>query len=113
MDQKRFSKYKLNKGLSAELKASEIYHQRAIPLLVDPYLLKSFNLGQIDIAYITKSRINIIEVKNQYDPHKSQYMRINKTKKWLGDLFKRPAVLDVHLSLNKNNARQEEKRFLP
>jgi len=115
MGRKRLSGYSL--GLYRELKASANYHQHNIALLIDPTLLRSFGLGQIDLAVFLRNKILILEVKGQSYPHQSQYIRIRKTARWLGDLFKYHVQIQVYLSQgesdDKNNTRQEELRFLP
>lgn len=56
-------------GLNNELSQSKTYHQEGIPLLVSPLLLRKRELGQIDLARVTKDRtgnwlIEIGEVKS-------------------------------------------------
>ena len=109
-----------NIGLKRELEASVRLYQNSQPLLIDPTLLRSFGLGQIDLAFFQKNKIVIVEVKGKAYPSKKQYMRIYKAAHWLGDLFKCSAQIETSMAsqpisrvnTGKNNTRQEEQRFL-
>lgn len=56
------------KGLELEREFSREFHQEGIPLLVSPSLLRSRNLGQVDLSRLKKDRegwvIEVGEVKS-------------------------------------------------
>ena len=120
MDISKRKKLTTNIGLKRELEASACFHQNSCPLLIDPTLLRSFGLGQIDLAFFKENKLIIAEVKGKVDPSQRQYMRIYRSAHWLGDLFKCSVQVETYmaslstskLNRDKNNARQEEQRFL-
>ena len=109
-----------NIGLRREQEASVRLYQDLQPLLVDPTLLRSFGLGQVDLAFFQREKIVIVEVKGRAHPNNKQYMRIYRTAHWLGELFKCSVKVETYMlswpvpkvNTGKNNARQEEQRFL-
>jgi hypothetical protein len=55
-------------GLQQELKTSELFHQTGIPLLVSSKILRSRQMGQIDLARLIKEKdgwcVEVGEVKS-------------------------------------------------
>jgi hypothetical protein len=82
-------------GLKTEQKFSWDFHKKGIPLLVSPTLLRSRDLGQIDLARIIKDKdgwiLEIGEVKSssvgEKQMEKSQKSRLFSSQKFLGGLF--------------------------
>ncbi len=78
-------------GLKNELFYSEKIHHQNIPLLVSSRVLRSRNLGQVDIVSITSSRvIEVVEVKSSLQGSHlkySQYRRLNDTLIFLTAIF--------------------------
>ena len=53
-----------NKGFLAEKRASLLFHEKGVPLLISPQLLRALGCGQIDLAkFENKSSILVREVK--------------------------------------------------
>lgn len=86
---------KSSSGLLNELKFSEEFHSDGIPLLVSARLLRSRDLGQIDLSRIRKDRdgwlLEIGEVKSSevgaFQMERFQKMRLYASQKFLSGLF--------------------------
>ena len=97
----------MNQGLQAELQLSIDFHQKGIPLLVSSSLLRSRQLGQIDLARISVDRegwlIEIGEVKSSQvgieQMERSQKKRLFSSQRFLTGIFGHRSRL---LSLAKN-----------
>ncbi len=95
-------------GLANEKKFSSEFHEQGIPLLVSPMLLRSRDLGQIDLARIIKPRdewvVEIAEVKSslmgEAQMQKSQKRRLFSSQHFLAMLFGHRTKL---VSMVKNN----------
>lgn len=82
-------------GVKLEVDLSLKFHQVGIPLLVSPTLLRSRNLGQIDLGRITKDRkgwlVEIAEVKSSLvgvvQMQRSQQKRLFGVQQFLAGLF--------------------------
>lgn len=82
-------------GLANEKKFSREFHQEGIPLLVSPALLRSRDLGQIDLARIKKDRegwiLEIGEVKSsmvgEEQMERFQKRRLFSSQRFLAGLF--------------------------
>lgn len=86
-------------GLRNELTHSKNIHHQNVPLLVSSRVLRSRNLGQIDIASINSSReIEVVEVKSSEQGshlHRYQYRRLNDALLFLTLIFNMPGRLKV------------------
>ncbi len=88
-------------GLKEEIKSSENFHREGIPLLVSEELLRSRNLGQIDVARFQSSWagqiLEIAEVKSSQtgedQMQRRQNRRLKQSMQFLASLFGRPARL--------------------
>jgi len=88
------------RGLRNELNASETFHSVGIPLLVSSQILRTRNLGQIDLARLLKKndswRIEIGEVKSskmgEHQMQKSQKFRLYSSQNFLSSLFGLPSI---------------------
>lgn len=82
-------------GVELEKKYSKDFHAKGVPLLISPALLRERNLGQIDLARITKQKngffLEIGEVKSSligcevYEFRQRQ--RLLKAQQFLSSLF--------------------------
>jgi len=90
---------KSSSGLKKELFHSQIIHAQNIPLLISSRVLRSRNLGQVDIASInSKKEIEIFEVKSsEQGAHLStfQYRRLHGSLLFLTLIFKMSGRLRV------------------
>jgi hypothetical protein len=85
----------MNQGLQTELKLSREFHLEGVPLLISSSLLRSRNLGQIDLARITRDRmgwlIDIAEVKSSQlgieQMERSQKRRLLAAQNFLSGVF--------------------------
>lgn len=86
---------KSSSGLFNEMKFSEEFHSDGIPLLVSARLLRSRDLGQIDLSRIRKDRdgwlLEIGEVKSSevgaFQMERFQKARLYAAQKFLSGLF--------------------------
>lgn len=82
-------------GLNLEKKVSIDFHQEGIPLLVSPQLLRSRDLGQIDLSRMVKKKgewiIEVSEVKSssvgEENFFRGQKMRLTRAMQFLSSLF--------------------------
>jgi hypothetical protein len=94
---------KSSSGLKNEIHFSVSFHSQGIPLLVSPTLLRSRNLGQIDLARFMKSQkswvLELGEVKSSAlgleQMGRSQKKRLLNSLHFLGGLFGHEAKLSV------------------
>ena len=91
------------KGLEKELLCSKRFHEQGIPLLLSSQLLRSWGLGQVDLARLLRRKgewlIELNEVKDGGILSQQQRKRLKKTSIFVGLLFNCPVVL----SYNMNN----------
>ena len=90
----------MRKGDILESDYSKEMHQLGVPALISPLLLRSLNLGQIDVAYIQKASdkkwlLKIIESKSSLSPPKGQMFRLRKTQDYLSRVLEMEALLEV------------------
>jgi hypothetical protein len=67
----------------------KLHHDFTIPILVSPKLLRSLNLGQIDVALIKDQKLQIVEIKNRGDLSPQQKRRLWRSCIWLAQLLNR------------------------
>lgn len=82
------------KGESLEKEYSLSFHQKGIPLLISPLVLRSRGGGQVDLGRIEKRKgewwIQLIEMKSgPFIAHRQRY-RLKKSAIFLGHLFGYP-----------------------
>ena len=90
----------MHKGDLLESDYSEYFHQKGVPALISSMLLRSQNLGQIDIAYLKKNLqkkwiLTIIETKFSQYPSRQQMMRLRRTQDYLSRILDVESKLEV------------------
>lgn len=94
----------MQKGDMLEASASKYFHKTCVPALVSSLVLRSKNLGQIDVAYLEKSYLKdkktpwvlkIVETKSSVYPSRGQMMRLRKTQDYLSRVLEMAAILEV------------------
>lgn len=90
----------MRKGDILESDYTKEMHQLGVPALISPLLLRSLNLGQIDVAYIQKASdkkwlLKIIESKSSLSPSRAQMLRLRKTQDYLSRVLEMEALLEV------------------
>ncbi|MBC7714991.1 MAG: hypothetical protein H7177_16715 [Rhizobacter sp.] len=90
----------MKKGDILESDSSISFHKMGVPALVSPMVLRSHNLGQIDIAFLERRTdktwvLNIIETKSSHYPSVHQMKRLRKTQDYLSRVLEMPAKLEV------------------
>ena len=90
----------MQKGDIAESSHSKIFHQKGVPFLVSSLVLRSQNLGQIDIAILEKNHKNawvlkVIETKSSLYPAARQIFRLRKTQDYLSRVLEIESKLEV------------------
>jgi hypothetical protein len=94
---------KNSSGLRKEIKISKVFHQKGIPVLVSPLLLRQRSLGQVDLVRLTKIhqawRLEVLEVKmsppQEVFKKKNQFSRLQKSAHFLAQLFKAEVSLKI------------------
>ena len=82
------------------MRETNYYHSLGTPCLVSSVILRSRDLGQIDVAYLQKKDTNwqlqIIEVKSKFHPSSKQMRRLVKAQ----DFLARVLEMETHLKVN-------------
>ena len=82
------------------MRETNYYHSLGTPCLVSSVILRSRDLGQIDVAYLQKKGMNwqlqIIEVKSKIYPSSKQMRRLVKAQ----DFLARVLEMETHLKVN-------------
>lgn len=91
----------MKKGDILESDFSKSMHCKGVPALVSPMVLRSLNLGQIDIAYLERTNkktwvLKIIESKSSLYPSVTQMKRLRKTQDYLSKVLDIEALLEVN-----------------
>lgn len=87
-------------GLAFEIYISKHFHQRGIPVLVSPIILRRRNLGQIDLVHIVDDIVIVYEIKSSTIGKEQLYKgkqitRLRHSSLWLSQLFKKHAQLKI------------------
>ncbi len=94
-------------GQGFEREFSRIGHSKHIPFLISSALLRSQNLGQIDVAILKmvkgNKRIILYECKLRQFPSKSQWARLIKTQDYLS------RVLDIETKLELKFCQKDDR----
>lgn len=90
----------MQKGDILESKASRYFHRECAAFLVSSLVLRSKNLGQIDVAYLEKDSnktwvLKIVETKSSIYPSRGQLIRLRGTQDYLSRLLEMGAILEV------------------
>lgn len=76
------------------------YHSLGTPCLVSSVVLRSRELGQVDVAYLQKKdtswQLQIIEVKSKIHPSPKQMKRLLKAQDFLARILE----METHLKVN-------------
>jgi hypothetical protein len=92
----------MKKGDMLESELSVVFHQniRCVPALISSLVLRSQNLGQIDIAFLEKNNkkkwvLKIIETKFSQFPCRMQLMRLKRSQDYLSKVLDVESKLEV------------------
>ena len=88
----------MRKGDWNERECSLYYHRKYIPFLISPKILRDLDAGQIDVAFIQKSRswkVGLIEVKSRSHPSTRQWQRLRKSQDYLSRVLECETILKV------------------
>ncbi len=90
----------MKKGDIHESDSSFDLHHLGVPALISSLVLRSQNLGQVDVAYLQKSFskswvLYLIEVKSSQYPTVFQMKRLRRTQDYLSQVLEMPAKLEV------------------
>lgn len=90
----------MNKGDMLESNLSLKFHHKGVPALVSSAVLRSLNLGQVDIVYLEKNLSNqwvlkIIETKFSQYPSHQQMRRLRRTQDYLSRVLEMESKLEV------------------
>ena len=99
----------MKKGEIGESKFSLLFHRENIPALFSSQLLRSLNLGQIDVAYLKKNSkktwvLYLIEVKSTSYPAPFQHKRLLKTQEYLSKVLEIGVKLEVKFCQKDNDS---------
>ncbi len=92
-----------SRGLQAELRLSNHYHSQNTAVLISSKLLRSYNCGQVDIAYMIDGNfgpeIVIVESKSSQigiqGLNRGQIYRLYAAQNFISRLFDLPVRLDL------------------
>ena len=80
--------YRKNSNLNWEKTLSSWVHEYYLPVLISPLFLRCRNIGQIDLSFIYKKKVYLIEAKrNQSQLKFQQFCRLKEATQLLGMLF--------------------------
>ena len=90
----------MQKGDILEAKASKYFHSQCVPALVSSLILRSQDLGQIDVAYLERDYkkiwvLKIVETKFAIYPSRKQMNRLRRTQDYLSRILDMVAILEV------------------
>jgi hypothetical protein len=88
----------MKKGEQNEKNLSNYFHNRFIPVLISPKLLRELGAGQVDIAYLKKNpnwQLKLIEVKSRSYPSPGQWQRLRKAQDYLSKVLECETILEV------------------
>lgn len=90
----------MQKGDILEAQASKYFHRKCVPALVSSLILRSQNLGQIDVAYLERDNkktwvLKIVETKFSIYPSRYQMQRLRRTQDYLSRILEMAAILEV------------------
>jgi hypothetical protein len=102
----------MKKGDIGESNFSRKLHEQYTPFLISSNLLRSLNLGQIDIAYLNKKSshlkktwvLHLIEVKTNHFPSSFQYKRLIRTQEYLSKVLEIESKLEVKFCQKANDS---------
>lgn len=98
-------------GKKHEANFSKNFHQKGIPLLVSPLVLRSKNMGQVDMARILDNQIEVAEVKSGGHISVSQQSRLLKSAEFLSIILKKSAKLTFAFR-QKNKSLPNSENFI-
>ena len=90
----------MNKGDMLEANLSAKFHKQGVPALISSVVLRSLNLGQVDIVYLEKNPthnwvLKIIETKFSQYPSPMQMIRLRRTQDYLSRVLEMESKLEV------------------
>ena len=100
----------MQKGDIAESEFSKILHGTNTPFLISSQLLRSMNLGQVDVAYLKRNTVKkswvlcLVEVKTSFYPTKFQMRRLLKTQEYLSRILEIESKLEVKFCQKDNDS---------
>ena len=78
----------ISRGELFEQQASLFYHQKNLPVLISPWLLRSYGCGQIDLSYLKSNRLYLCELKSGRSVLTSeQRKRLHRSQELLASLL--------------------------
>ena len=83
----------MKKGGALELRIAREVHQNTLPVLISQVVLRKWNAGQVDLAYIFKNKLFIIEVKASRYPRSLQIKRLKRSLDFLTAVLKCEGML--------------------
>lgn len=83
------------KGLDFELRFTRSFHQKGLPVLVSPLILREMGLGQVDAARLTQKRLELCELKLYGELSPKQKARLVRSANYLGELLDKEVVLTL------------------
>ncbi|MCK6595513.1 MAG: hypothetical protein L6Q33_09960 [Bacteriovoracaceae bacterium] len=90
--------HRQTKGNELEKEASLFYHSKYTPVLVSSLVLRKRGGGQIDLTYLHKDTLTIIELKNGGILSPVQYFRLKDSGSLLGEVLNRTVFLKLNFA---------------
>lgn len=92
----------MKKGRLIECSVSSRIHAKGVVLLIDPYFLRSKNMGQVDLAIILERHLIIIECKSNCYLSSNQRVRLMRSGMTLSRKLKIPFELFLYSKQDKS-----------
>lgn len=86
------------KGNDLEKEASLYYHSKFTPVLISSLVLRKRGAGQIDLSYLDKEFVTILELKNGGILSSLQYLRLKNSGSLIGEVLNKTVFLKLNFA---------------
>ena len=83
-------------GQLIECIVSKKYHQKYVPILCQPRILRCYGGGQVDVGYVEHKTIHIIECKNKMIITPKQVQRLYRSGLFLSHILGLELMVSVY-----------------
>lgn len=90
--------HRQTKGNDLEREASLYYHSKFTPVLISSLVLRKRGAGQIDLSYLDKEFVTILELKNGGILSSSQYLRLKDSGSLIGEVLNKTVFLKLNFA---------------
>lgn len=90
--------HRQTKGNDLEREASLYYHSKFTPVLISSLVLRKRGAGQIDLSYLDKEFVTILELKNGGILSSLQYLRLKNSGSLIGEVLNKTVFLKLNFA---------------